>query len=749
MGKKAKKQALTSLEDFVALADNAANLSPSQAGLIAAAQHRASEDAINDIVDISDENTETKKPKRTAVFCQRSFWYETHDADGALRPGAPDENTWKKQVLCDTIKVAKQYGAWLVLIFHDKDVDNKKGKKKPLHAHFIMKTLNGRSMSVDDFVSIYKKVSGFDYTQYNSRLREHVQLVRNSQQAARYLIHISEKALSDKKHVYNVRDCFVFSRTGRTQQSPLEPIKGDDADAFMQKLFFSAADKANDADAAIPLTNAKEYIALLALMVRCGHITVDDAETLYMRNPLNLDNVGSAFEWAGIKKRMETARENYRDAVKKFYSRPDIHRALITVYIEGPGGAGKTALASALADQFRGGDPIYNVAASSKSMTFDPADSYDLERAVILNEARGDAFSVDQWCSMTDPRESAMTASRNKNRYWSPAFLVLTNSVPLEQFIYDMVTPELRELIKGKPELGIKDADRITNEEWEQFYTKNPNYSNKFLQVRRRIPVWIQLISGADGTKVRVSVLDIASNDARPHKAFLPPVTDMVAASLMDSSSVVFSYNLNDVPDADVPVRQKYEFDDMHAIEKRVRIDCCAWANHKFALCWIFDPDDNSASVSLVDSWDVTYDPYTWSFTHAATLGCAYINDVHNTDRLAEIYATFARLLSRTFSGDTPVSVSPCYVLVDEVTIPRLPTQDDYDRAFAVVKTAIEQFYIRNGLRRSRWALPPRFDLANTACPISPRGDIVLDLPDENWEQTDFDTGRTQEQKGK
>lgn len=126
---------------------------------------------------------------------QRNYEYDSHDANHVFN-GLTEED-WKKQILAEwSADVLK--ANHVSIIFHDADKDEN-GVLKPLHAHAI--TNEEETMSQANMTRYSRCSSEENCTPIRQE---------NLANAYRYLLHISEKAVKDKKHIYS-EDELIFS----------------------------------------------------------------------------------------------------------------------------------------------------------------------------------------------------------------------------------------------------------------------------------------------------------------------------------------------------------------------------------------------------------------------------------------------------------------------------------------------------------------------------------------------------------
>lgn len=129
---------------------------------------------------------------------QRSYYYESHDADGNFNGLTVEE--WKKRILVEwDARRLKAYHA--TIIFHDKDSqtdDHGNITTKDLHAHLCVWFIDGHTPTSA------MKATGC------SRV-ENVEVIKKNKKASayKYLLHITEKAVKDKKYIYGEAELII------------------------------------------------------------------------------------------------------------------------------------------------------------------------------------------------------------------------------------------------------------------------------------------------------------------------------------------------------------------------------------------------------------------------------------------------------------------------------------------------------------------------------------------------------------
>lgn len=137
---------------------------------------------------------------------QRSYWYASHDENGNENGLTKEE--WRKQIR-DEWTPQKLNAHHVTIIFHDRCTtkdDHGNIIEKPLHAHIIVYFINNITR-----------------TQAQKRLNcsriDDVKVIKKGKRASayRYLLHITEKAIKDKKHIYAEDELIVLKMTEDTK----------------------------------------------------------------------------------------------------------------------------------------------------------------------------------------------------------------------------------------------------------------------------------------------------------------------------------------------------------------------------------------------------------------------------------------------------------------------------------------------------------------------------------------------------
>jgi energy-coupling factor transporter ATP-binding protein EcfA2 len=383
-----------------------------------------------------------KESRYRGYFVQRSYYYETHDENGNVTSSLTHDE-WKEQVRSEWLNVVGL--DYLAIVFHDKDV-HADGSQKPLHAHALVKYIEAKTSSS------VRKHFGLSLVSANC------QHTNSYVDTARYLIHVSEKALNEKKHIYKITDVTMVDFDSKRNLQFVDLMaRKEDKKSLAKSL--------------------EKTITDYCVSVRTGEMNVIDVGVAFRAEYGEL-------EWKKYKTYFENAKQEYFDDRLEFYSNNP--RLLTTVLITGRGGGGKSKLAKSLGDLQSDGSGIHKVAAKGRGTTFDFAGGYQGEKVSIANEfTTGMGFR--QFCDVFDTGEAPVVNSRNKDKPWFAEFAILTNSDTLEKFVNDLL------FFSGKE---FQASSRFDSDEIEQkrLLNKSDNTVNALGQVRRRLAYYVEVV---------------------------------------------------------------------------------------------------------------------------------------------------------------------------------------------------------------------------------------------------------------
>ena len=102
-------------------------------------------------------------------------------------------------------------------------------------------------------------------------------------------------------------------------------------------------------------------------------------------------------------------------------------RNMTVIYIFGEKGTGKTTLAKRFCDNK---ELTYFISGGSN----DPLEGYSGEEVIILDDARPDTFTAEEWLKLLDNNTNSMVRSRYHNKMISAQYIILTSTIPLLHF---------------------------------------------------------------------------------------------------------------------------------------------------------------------------------------------------------------------------------------------------------------------------------------------------------------------------
>lgn len=418
---------------------------------------------------------------RYRKFCvERSYYFESHDKDGNIRPDAPSVEEWKSQVVTEWTDLYALGAEKCLLIFHDLDTHPDTGEQKPLHAHGVVSFVNPHSESgVAELMGVT-----------NSR---NCKRCSNFSGAVQYLIHVTQDALADMKHVYSPDAVIGYALDERGEKIRMSV---QDVQRCMRRK--TSKKKAEDDDA---------VVSELLLKVCHGELLITDVQHLYESGDL-----GTGFNLVKFFKHESmyiSAEKKYLQACARFYQEHEHPMAL--VYITGIGGTGKTQLAREFAKLVADRRGFHEVGAPGKSTTFDFASLYNGQRSSFVDEFKPDSMPLEQFLSVFDPLRSKVVNSRNYEKLYFPDYVVFSASMDLEELIYQMWRP----YAQTNAHLGTRTRQCLLNgsteSDWHNAYINSKNgrdIANKFAQFRRRFAAYVVL----DGGFAKIFILNDSVN---------------------------------------------------------------------------------------------------------------------------------------------------------------------------------------------------------------------------------------------
>lgn len=393
-----------------------------------------------------------KKATRFVNYAvQRNYYYETHN-DKGVATSQETEAEWCQRIGSEWSNLALMKALRIAFIFHDKDVDDS-GNPKGLHAHAVITF--GTNISQSQAMTATKCSSP-----------NNCQGVKNKSGAYRYLLHITDKAINEMKHIYPESSVYAYS------SDPKKPFN-------YRKALTSKGSK-DDEEENLAMNNCLRGMML-------GQYTLPDIRSIYEH-----DTFGQKWDllrYIKDKSKFVEAEKDYVNMMLDWYS--EHARCLTNIFITGSGGLGKSTIADALAKVFADNRGIHKVAVPGKSTTFDFAGTFHGQAVSVFNELSADAFSLEQFCSMFDPIRAETANSRNYDKPWYAKFAIFTTSTTLEQFVYDLWLPYAKQKIELPESVFYRIRD--SRDSLKAYEKQNSNIADKIRQVRRRFAIYICL----------------------------------------------------------------------------------------------------------------------------------------------------------------------------------------------------------------------------------------------------------------
>lgn len=420
------------------------------------------------------------KTKFRRFDIERSYYFESHDKDGNIRPDAPSVDEWKQQVIAEWTDFEGLGADECLIAFHELDSYTDTKEPKPLHVHGVIHFCNQR---YEEAVADLMKVSN----------RKNCQHCKNYSGSVQYLIHVTQDAINDEKHIYPVETIqgFALDENGKKVELTREEI---------QKRMVRKTSKKKAEDEQVK----SELIA----DVMEGRKTVPDVREVYKTDELGIGL--NLLKFQKDKSMYLSAEREYLEDCARFYQSHEHPMSLI--YITGDGGTGKNQLAMEIGNMIADGRGIHMVGAPGKSTTFDFAGTYNGQKVSFVDEAKPESMYLEQFLSVFDPLHSKTVNSRHYEKAYFPDSVIFCASMPLEKFAYQIWKP----YAQANAQLGTRTRQNLmmcsTEFDWHHAYVMAPggfDVANKFCQFRRRFAVYVVL--GSDHF-ARVYVLDDKEN---------------------------------------------------------------------------------------------------------------------------------------------------------------------------------------------------------------------------------------------
>lgn len=325
-------------------------------------------------------------------YVQRNYSYETLNTNET-------ESDWRDRVIEEWTGVFDGGGVeYMAFVFHDRDV-LVDGAPKPLHAHALMKFENAR------YLGGVMKLMG-------TSSEENTQLVRSYTDSARYMLHISETALNEMKFIYSLDDVTCLNCDLRT-------LMARDGEKKVQQKEF------------------QDYVAVVGKQIRTGELTKKDVESLIVEK---YDEA----HWRKVRNDFDVDEREYLADMGKDAMINGKDRTL--VYSSGPGEIGKTSTMRLVSKKFLDSRGVHKVSVGGRGLTFDFAGTYNGQKVTIADDLDSAYFHYRDFFGLFDPHEYAPSKSRNTDKHWLADYCFITNSSPLNKWIFSLIYYSTRDL---------------------------------------------------------------------------------------------------------------------------------------------------------------------------------------------------------------------------------------------------------------------------------------------------------------
>lgn len=424
----------------------------------------------------------SQKEKRYYRYdVQRNFQYETHDDNGNLISDIT-ENEWRKMVTDYYMELQNDENVLEVaFVFHDKDI-NEDGTSKGLHSHAVV-----------TFKEAKTQTAAVKY--FNASSVWNCQPCKDYAGSMQYLIHVAPSAIEAMKTIY------LPEVVQGWYKDPYGTVKLITVRAFQERMAKKTSAKARK--------EQKKVRDTCVTSIMDGQCVSSDVRETYVNDTYNVGL--SPVDYLSDKRIIQAASAEWLERITEFYQFHQCPKT--TIYIVGEGGTGKTTLATAFANSVADIHGIHEVSSKGESTTFDFAGTYKGQRVSVFNELSA-SFPVEQFLSVFDTLRAVPVSSRHIDKLYFANYVLLTTSVPLENFIYNLWRPYAKKTalipVKVRNSLLSSGADEAT---WLQAYLKYiPVGDDKILQIRRRVA--LRVFVDKKTKSVKISVLDCKRNSS-------------------------------------------------------------------------------------------------------------------------------------------------------------------------------------------------------------------------------------------
>jgi len=417
----------------------------------------------------------TKQVSKHRVFSvQRSYSYEsknTKETEIQWRNRISEE---MKELINSENKTKNKNGKfpieWCYYIFHDKDSkfdddgnfaldSNGNLEFAPLHVHILIRFSTPRTTE-----SVKKKL--------HATRDESCKPTKDVTGSAQYLLHTTQQAMLDHKYRYATNELFAY-------------FADSDSPYYAYQFYYELAEPKTKKDTAKNLMEEKTVLSDEVTKFFDDNLYDDifhrklteevSRELIFEEFGEQRDDNGNVIKpsrdkaaWRIAKSLVQSALADGSKAYdamlrrsKKLKLTEPFKRNLRVFYLYGPGGSGKTRLSNELGSLLSDGNPLQIVTSAVAGITYDFAQGYQNEKVSVLNDLDPGTFKATSFNGVFDNDTYSPTSSRHHNVSWTPDYVMITNSIPADEFFAKMVEKQNVKFVdddgKVKNEYGAQD----------------------------------------------------------------------------------------------------------------------------------------------------------------------------------------------------------------------------------------------------------------------------------------------------
>ena len=250
----------------------------------------------------------------------------------------------------------------------------------------------------------------------------------------------------------------------------------------LEEFYYDCCTKKNEREADNKAERQQTALQKYQLAVSRGQITADQAYD-YIEDDV-ADEGFTITDALKVENSLNAAESRFYKRLQRYCCKNSWVKT--TIYVYGQGDRGKSTFCRYFAEAHSNSRGYHLVAAKGRDTTFDFADGYKGHIVSIANEVDGNFFKVEQFCDVLDPKYAANANSRNTDKFYAPNYVLLNNSKPLEQFIYDLCFPVV--YASSSCPVNSLSFDDYTGIDKIVMCSKD---NDKICQVRRRFAIYV------------------------------------------------------------------------------------------------------------------------------------------------------------------------------------------------------------------------------------------------------------------